>query len=96
MPKTIQRFIATFTAIDEVVSLEIPRESEEVALRVLESETAPQIVIVVIVDESLVVGTYQRNFQMIAETEPLPETFKKYIASLPFGPLKNLVHLVEV
>ena len=97
MSKTIQRYLGTFTALGQVVTLAIPIESETVALRVYESEASPQIGITATVPVLLTTPpTYNRLFQLIADGVPLPETFKKYIATFPFGPQKNLVHIIEV
>lgn len=99
MAKVIQVFTGTFTSLDQLVSLDIPRGSEEVAIRVLGSETAPAVVITVINNDfepNIVQTTYRRDFQMIPEGQVLPVTFKKYVATLPFGPEKAQVHIIEL
>jgi hypothetical protein len=97
MPKTIQRYLGTLTALGQVVSLSIPIESETVALRFYESESTPQIGIVALVPLlPLPLATYTRSFQLIPDGAVLPPTFKKYVATFPFGPQKELAHIVEV
>lgn len=100
MAKVIQVFTGTFTSLDQLVSLAIPRGSEEVAIRVLGSETAPAVVITVITDAVAVALTadqlYTRAFEMVPEGQTLPVNFKKYVATLPFRPEKQQVHIIEV
>ena len=101
MQATIQRIFGTFTTVGVPVALTIPVASRTVALRFYESEISPVIGIIVVTvpDPSGAPSsnaTYRRLFQLVADGDPLPSTFKKYVATFPFGPNKNIVHIVEV
>jgi hypothetical protein len=47
-------------------------------------------------DPQRIPGTHDRLFTMIPDGEPIPATFKKYIATVPFGPQKVIVHVIEI
>jgi hypothetical protein len=37
-----------------------------------------------------------RNFILVPGADPLPDNYLKYVATLPFGPTKETVHLIEI
>ena len=96
---TIRTISGVFLAVDQAVTLVIPRDSIEVALRIKTNppaDTEPELDIVVL-DSSLPGGdTYSRTFELNPDGEALPQTFKKYIGTIPFGPDKQIVHIIEV
>jgi hypothetical protein len=98
MPQIIKEFDATFAAIDQPITLSIPRGSEELDLRV-HRDGGPQLVIFVkmdVPDPLNPPANYERTFQLILADEILPASYKKYIATFPFGTAKIQVHMIEV
>lgn len=99
MAKLITRVISTFDATGNA-QLTIPNGAESVALRFYENAPADvgqQIGVILLVDEPpMVPGNHIRSFVMIADGQPVPLEFKKYIATFPYGSTKLLVHCIEV
>jgi hypothetical protein len=104
MSKLIQRFTASFPEVGQVVSVQIPTWCEEVALRVYDKYNppmpppVPELVIVTVAgDPPSAPPTYiTRNFMLVPDSQALPDTFLKYIATIPFGPDKQIVDLIEI
>ena len=99
----VQRFTAVFPVVDQVVSVQIPTWCQEVALRVYdryvppEPPPDPELVIVTLAGTPTDPPTYvTRFFTLVPDNQPLPENFVKYIATVPFGPDKQTVDLIEV
>lgn len=88
-----------FTAIDQVVQLDIPNLSSEAALRLHRS---PASIDIVMIADPTIRSTHPRFFKMQGN-EDLPPDFIKYIGTFPFegnfGPVPppdNIVHIIEV
>jgi hypothetical protein len=99
MPQIIQRFDAAFTTIDQPITLSIPQGSEEVALRVYRDQTPETLSIFVLMDvpdPANPVPTYERTFELILAAEVVPVNYKKYVATMPFGPSNEEVHIIEL
>lgn len=95
MPKVISQYDAVFTAIGTPVAVAIPTAAEEVALRVYRDEG--KLSLFFLVDPSLSPDpTFTRSFQLIGIADSVPDTYVKYIATLPFGGDKTEVHMIEV
>lgn len=96
MAQVIVRYIANFAGVNEPITLSIPRGSEELDIRV--HREPPQVIVTVNTEFMPLVpaANYQRTFMLILDGQPNPEDFRKYIASLPFGPGLIETHLIEV
>jgi hypothetical protein len=90
--KTLVTVTAQFTAIGQVVTVNIPNLSEEAAFR-MSGDTAT-ISLVMIADPTIK-STHSRSFQMIG-TDVLPVNFVKYIGTFPFPKGGPVVHVIEV
>jgi hypothetical protein len=100
---TIQRYSVELPAIGQVVSLQIPASAMEVALRVYDKYITPapppppSVAVVAVVGEPVDPPAFvTRFFTLVADGQPLPANFLKYIATVPFGPDKQTVDIVEV
>jgi hypothetical protein len=99
MPQIIKRFDANFLQIDQPITLAIPLGSEEVALRVYRDQIPQSLSIFVLMDVPDPLNppaNYERTFELILADEVVPANYKKYIATMPFGPSNEQVHIIEV
>jgi hypothetical protein len=99
MPAKIVVVTGIFKAIDQPVTLILPSDATELALRVKTNppeDIDPSIELVFLDVVGPVGATFNRTFELNPDGEPLPETFVKYVATIPFGPLKTIVHMIEV
>lgn len=93
--KVISRYDAAFTQVNQVVSLELPINSLTVALRVYRDEVL--LTLFVLQEQAPETNqTYERTFMIIPIDDAVPESFKKYVATLPFGPDKIQTHIIEI
>lgn len=96
MEQIIQRYDAIFTGINEPITLSIPRGSEEVAIRVYRGPQELSVFVLQEFPSPLPENNYARTFTLILADQPVPTNFKKYVATLPFGPGLIETHLIEV
>ena len=95
MPKVITQFDAVFAEIGEPVSVTVPLNASEVALRVYRDEG--KLSLFFLLDPGVSPDpTFTRAFQLIGIADPVPDTYVKYIATMPFGPDKVETHMIEV
>ena len=96
MDQQIASYAAIFSGINEPITLNIPEGSNEVSIRVDLDDDPPSLVIRVeqeIVDPPA--PTYSRTFILILADDALPANYKKYVATIPFGPGKIQTHIIE-
>jgi len=82
----------------------IPCEFQEVALRVYDKYVPPAappppsvgVIAVAEVPPPTLPAWTTRFFELVQDGEVLPDTFLKYIGTVPFGPEKEPVHIIEV
>lgn len=104
MAKFIKKFSVTLTDLNQIFELSIPVNAENVALRVLcryepeQTPPPPEIVVITFALEPdpTPLTAKVRNFMLVPNYEQLPATVLKYIGDVPFGPDKQLVHIIEV
>ncbi len=95
----IRTISGVFTAIDVPVTMVLPVDAIEVALRVKTnppSDINPEIDLTFVDSGGPSGPTFTRTFVLNPDGEVLPATFVKYIGTIPFGPAKQIVHMVEV
>lgn len=101
MALKVQRFVVTLSGIGEGFAMKVPINTE-VALRVHDKYDPsqpppnPMVVIVAVFDSDDAPALITREFTMVVEGDPLPANYLKYIGSVPFGPDKIQVDIIEV
>jgi hypothetical protein len=104
MPKFLQEFRVDLVALGTVYPLRIPTACQEVALRVYDKYVPPAappppsvgVIAVAEVPPPTLPAWTTRFFELVQDGEVLPDTFLKYIGTVPFGPEKEPVHIIEV
>jgi hypothetical protein len=81
-------------------TLVVPNGTVSIGLKFHENaphDVAQVISIIGLIDDpQLIPGTHSRLFTMIPDGHPIPANFKKYIATVPFGAAKVIVHVIEI
>jgi hypothetical protein len=95
MAQKIARYDASFTGINVPITLNIPQGSDEVAIRVY---TDQKLLSIFVLQDILIPPgpTYSRTFELILDGQPNPPNYKKYLATIPFGPGNAQTHLIEI
>lgn len=96
MAKQLVTVTGSFQKPGIVINLAIPNHSSEAAFRLHRNPGSnPEIEIVMIQDTNDQAGFHNRAFLMSADPV-LPDGFIKYVGTIPFGPGKVMVHIIEV
>ena len=93
MSKMLFTYSGLLTGIGEVTSLEIPTDAAEVSIHIEGAD--PSVVIRAVSDSDPTGIVKTRNFTMVADGEPLPDNYVKYIATFPFEKV-GIIHVIEV
>src|SRR5271157_2051654 len=95
----IKEINATFDAGGNA-TLVVPNGTVSIALKFWENaphDVGQMIGVIGLIDDpQSIPGTHSRLFTMLADGSPIPSNFKKYIATVPFGPTKTIVHVIEI
>jgi len=83
-----------FTALDQIVQLDVPNLSKEAALRLHVHGGRPAQILLIMIADPAIVSTHARHFTLIAPDQDLPPNFVKYIGTIPFN--GQSAHVIEV
>lgn len=102
MTTIIKEFGAEFVdnGMGPTATLVVPNGTTIISLKFYENapKDVGQVIAVVglLSDPQSIPGTHNRYFTMIPDSNPIPANFKKYIATVPYGPQKGIVHVIEI